>query len=74
MFLGIAGPDRKLLIYGAALLALLLTASVALSPPGARSPAPVPSPSSTQSAGDTAAYLLPSQLPSLAPPSPAPPT
>ncbi len=62
MFLGIAGPDRKLLIYGAALLALMLTASVALSPPGDRTPSPVPSTYSTQSAGAKAAYMLLSQL------------
>jgi hypothetical protein len=62
MFLGIAGPDRKLLIYGAALLALMLAVSVALSPPGDRAPSPVPSTYSTQSAGAKAAYMLLSQL------------
>ena len=62
MFLGIAGPDRKLLIYGAALLAAMLAASVSLSPPGDRTPSPVPSTYSTQSAGAKAAYMLLSQL------------
>jgi Domain of unknown function (DUF4350) len=62
MFLGIAGPDRKLLMIGGALLFVMLTASVALSPPEGSMSSPVPSTYSTQSAGAKAAYLLLSQL------------
>ena len=62
MFLGIAGPDRKLLMIGGALLIVMLTVSVALSPPENSMPSPVPSTYSTQSAGAKAAYMLLSQL------------
>jgi hypothetical protein len=62
MFLGIAGPDRKLLIIGGALLIVMLTVSVALSPPEGSMPSPVPSTYSAQSAGAKAAYMLLSQL------------
>src|ERR1700732_3065867 len=62
MFLGIAGPDRKLLMIGGALLIVMLTASVALSPPEGSMSSPVPSTYSTQSAGAKAAYMLLSQL------------
>jgi hypothetical protein len=62
MFLGIAGSDRKLLIIGGALLIVMLTVSVALSPPEGSMPSPVPSTYSAQSAGAKAAYMLLSQL------------
>jgi uncharacterized protein DUF4350 len=62
LFLGIAGPDRKLLMIGGALLIVMLTTSVALSPPEGSLPSPVPSTYSTQSAGAKAAYMLLSQL------------
>jgi hypothetical protein len=62
MFLGIAGPDRKLLVIGGALLIVMLTASVALSPPENGTSSPVPSTYSTQSGGAKAAYMLLSQL------------
>src|SRR6202166_69928 len=62
MFLGIAGPDRKLLMIGGGLLIVMLIASVALSPPEGSFPSPVPSTYSTQSAGAKAAYMLLSQL------------
>jgi Domain of unknown function (DUF4350) len=62
MFLGIAGPDRKLLMIGGALLIVMLTVSVVLSPPEGGLPSPVPSTYSAQSAGAKAAYMLLSQL------------
>lgn len=62
MFLGIAGPDRKLLMIGGGLLIVMLIASVALSPPEGSMSSPVPSTYSTQSAGAKAAYMLLSQL------------
>src|ERR1700730_3914180 len=62
MFLGIAGPDRKLLMIGGALLIVMLTASVALSPPAGSMSSPVPSTYSTQSAGAKSSYMLLSQL------------
>jgi len=62
MFLGIAGPDRKLLIIGGALLIVMLTVSVALSPPEGGMTSAVPSTYSAQSAGAKAAYMLLSQL------------
>src|ERR1700730_8741787 len=62
MFLGIAGPDRQLLMIGGGLLIVMLIASVALSPPEGSMSSPVPSTYSTQSAGAKAAYMLLSQL------------
>src|ERR1700719_3169917 len=62
MFLGIAGPDRKLLMIGGGLLLVMLITSVVLSPPEGSFPSPVPSTYSTQSAGAKAAYMLLSQL------------
>src|ERR1700719_4804888 len=62
MFLGIAGPDRKLLMIGGALLIVMLTLSATLSPPESSLPSPIPSTYSAQSAGAKAAYMLLSQL------------
>jgi Domain of unknown function (DUF4350) len=62
MFLGITGPDRKLLMIGGTLLIVMLTASVALLPPEGSVRSPVPSTYSAQSAGAKAAYMLLSQL------------
>src|ERR1700722_13772481 len=62
MFLGIAGPDRQLLMIGGGLLIVMLIASVALSPPEGSMSSPIPSTYSAQSAGAKAAYMLLSQL------------
>jgi hypothetical protein len=62
MFLGIGGPDRKLLIIGGALLVLMIGVSAALSPaPAGRSPE-VTSTYSTRSSGAKAAFLLLNQM------------
>lgn len=58
---GIAASDRKILLIGGGLLALMLTASVVLAPPGELD-SPIPSTYSAQSGGAEAAYLLLSQL------------
>jgi hypothetical protein len=60
--LGIAGSDRKLLLFGGVLLLLMTGVSVALSPPEDQTPSPVPSTYSTQSGGAEAAYVLLSRL------------
>jgi Domain of unknown function (DUF4350) len=62
MPLGITGSDRKLLTIAGVLLALMISASVALSPPNDQTPSPIPSTYSTQSAGAEAAYMLLSRL------------
>src|ERR1700682_1557089 len=49
-------------MIGGALLIVMLTTSVALSPPEGSLPSPVPSTYSAQSAGAKAAYMLLSQL------------
>jgi hypothetical protein len=62
MPLGITGSDRKLLTIAGVLLVLMISASVALSPPNDQTPSPIPSTYSTQSAGAEAAYMLLSRL------------
>jgi Domain of unknown function (DUF4350) len=62
MLAGIAPSDRKLLLIGGGLLTFMLTASVALAPPGEQSASTIPSTYSTQSAGAAAAYALLLQL------------
>ena len=57
----IASSDRKILLIGGGLLALMLTASAILAPP-AEVNSPIPSTYSGQSGGAEAAYLLLSQL------------
>jgi len=59
---GIADSDRKLLLIGGALLVIMMTASVILSPPGEQFNSPVPSTYSGQSGGAEAAYLLLAKL------------
>jgi hypothetical protein len=62
MFLGIGGPDRKLLIIGGALLVVMIGASAALSPAPAGRSSQVTSTYSTRSSGAKAAFLLLSQM------------
>jgi Domain of unknown function (DUF4350) len=59
---GIAPSDRKILLIGGSLLALLLTISVIFSPPGDEPESRVPSTYSSQSDGAEAAYLLLAKL------------
>lgn len=59
---GIAASDRKILLVGGTLLALMLAATVVLAPPGQQGTSPVPSTYSAQSGGAKAAYVLLSQL------------
>jgi hypothetical protein len=62
MPLGITESDRKLLVIGGVLLALMIVTSAVLSPTNDQSPSPVPSTYSAQSAGAEAAYMLLSRL------------
>ena len=62
MLAGIAASDRKLLLIGGGLLALMLAASVVLAPPGDQFNSPIPSTYSAQSGGAQAAYSLLVQL------------
>ncbi|HMD41385.1 MAG TPA: DUF4350 domain-containing protein [Candidatus Acidoferrum sp.] len=62
MFAGIAPSDRKLLWIGGGVLVFMLTASVALAPPGEQAISSVPSTYSAQSGGAAAAYALLAQM------------